>query len=454
MAYKNILTYNARVSQVEQVYYSPTAVLPVTGLPISSIYVFLSRIDPWLNDLNPDTPQQTQQYIKEVFKNMFVAKLVNQNNISPVIERHDWLSGTTYNYYQDNINMFEVDQNGFNVINYYVRNSYDQVFKCLWNNLGTPSTVEPYFQPGNYGLNNIFKGSDGYKWKYMYTIDVGTKKTFMDATWIPVPVEQNTPNPLQTAAGSGDIEVINVTNGGSGYDTANGAVTVTITGDGTGAEGLAVANAAGSITDVIVINAGTNYSYATVTLSSTIGSGATAIAPASPIGGHAFDPIDELGVKSAMVTAEFNGSEGGYVPTDVDYRQSGILINPTSLENYPYPANGQIYSTSTDLVVSTGFGAFVSGETVYQGTAVTATFSATMLSFNSTTNVVKLINITGTPLVNQPIFGVTSQTARTILTYNTPNFVPFSGYLSQIQNRSGVERSPDGIEQFRFVLGY
>ena len=454
MAYKNILTYNARVSQVEQVYYSPTAVLPVTGLPISSIYVFLSRIDPWANDLNPDTPQQTQQYIKEVFKNMFVAKLVNQNNISPVIERHDWLSGTTYNYYQDNINMFEVDQNGFNVINYYVRNSYDQVFKCLWNNLGGLSTVEPYFQPGNYGLNNIFKGSDGYKWKYMYTIDVGTKKTFMDATWIPVPVEQNTPNPLQTAAGSGDIEVINVTNGGSGYDTANGAVTVTITGDGTGAEGLAVANAAGSITDVIVINAGTNYSYATVTISSTIGSGATAIAPASPVGGHGFDPIAELGVKAAMVTAEFNGSEGGYVPTDVNYRQSGILINPTSLQNYPYPANGQIYSTSTDLVVSTGFGAYVSDEIVYQGSITNPTFRATMLSFNSTTNVVKLINITGTPLVNQPIFGVTSQTARTILTYNTPNFVPFSGYLSQIQNRSGVERSPDGIEQFRFVLGY
>jgi len=454
MAYKNILTYNARVSQVEQTYYSPTSVLPITGLPISSIYVFLSRIEPWANDLNPDTPLQTQRYIKEVFKNMFVAKLVNQNNISPVIERHDWLSGTTYNYYQDNIDMFEVDQNGFNVINYYVRNSYDQVFKCLWNNLGAPSTVEPYFQPGNYGLNNIFKGSDGYKWKYMYTIDVGTKKTFMDATWIPVPVGDNTPNPLQTAAGSGDIEVINVTNGGSGYDTSNGSVTVTITGDGTGAQGLAVANAAGSITDIVVLNAGSNYSYATVTISSAIGSGATAIAPVSPIGGHGFAPVAELGVKAAMITAEFDGSESGYVPTDVDYRQSGILINPTSLENYPYPANGQIYSTSTDLVVSTGFGAFVSGETVYQGSETNPTFSATMLSFNSTTNVVRLINITGTPLVNLPIFGVTSQTARTILTYNTPNFVPFSGYLSQIQNRSGIERSPDGIEQFRFVLGY
>jgi len=454
MAYKNILTYAAKVSQVEQTYSAPTSVLPISGLPVATIYVFLSRIKPWLNDLNPDTPLQTQQYIKEVFKNMFVAKLVNQNDISPVIERHDWLSGTTYNYYQDDIDMFQVDQNGFNVINYYVRNSYDQVFKCLWNNLGGLSTVEPYFQPGNYGVNNIFQGSDGYKWKYMYTIDAGVKKAFMDTTWIPVPIGLNIPNPLQSAAGVGDIEAINVTNGGSGYDSANGAITVTITGDGTGAQGFAVANAAGSITDIIVLNAGTNYSYATVTLSSSIGSGATAIAPVSPIGGHGFDPVSELGVKAAMITAEFNGSDGGYIPTDVDYRQAGVVINPTSLQNYPNPANGQIYSTSTDLVVSTGFGQFLSAETVYQGSATNPTFSATMLSFNSAINVVKLINTMGTPLVNQPIFGATSQTARTVLTYNTPNFVLFSGYLAQIQNRSGVQRSPDGIEQFRFVLGY
>jgi hypothetical protein len=454
MAYKNILTYNARVGQVEQTYYSPTSVLPITGLPISSIYVFLSRVDPWGDDLNPDTPQQTQQYIKSVYKNVFAVKLVNQNNISPVIQRVDWQSGQLYQYYQDDIDMFQVDQNGFNILTYYVRNSYDQVFKCLWNNYGQNSTVEPYFQPGNYGVNNIFQGSDGYKWKYMYTIDVGSKKTFMDATWIPVPVGENTPNPLQNSAGSGDIEVINVTNGGSGYDPANGAITVTITGDGYGATGIATANASGSITDIIVTNSGSNYSYATVTISSDIGSGATAIAPVSPIGGHGFDPVSELGTKSVMITAEFNGSEGGYVPTDVDYRQSGIIINPTSLQNYPYPANGQIYSTTTDLVVSTGFGAFVSDETVYQGTIDNPTFSATMLSFDSTTNVVKLININGTPIVNQPIFGITSQTARTVLTYNNPEFVLFSGYLSQIQNRSGIQRSPDGIEQFRFILGY
>jgi hypothetical protein len=454
MAYKNILTYAAKVSQVEQTYYSPTSVLPITGLPISSIYVFLSRVQPWTDDQVPDTPKQTQQYIKEVFKNMFVAKLVNQNGINPVTQRQDWSSGTIYNYYRDDIDMFQVDLNGFNILNYYIRNQYDQVFKCLWNNNSTASTIEPYFQPGNYGVNNIFQGSDGYKWKYLYTINAGSKKTFMDTTWMPVPVGENTPNPLQTAAGCGDIEVINVTNGGSGYDTANAAVTVTINGDGYGAEGLAVANAAGSITDVIVINPGSNYTHSSVTISSAIGSGATAISPVSPIGGHGFDPVSELACKSVMITSEFNGSEGGYIPTDIDYYQSGIVINPTSLQNYPYPANSQIYSATTDLVTSTGFGAFTSGETVYQGSVNDPTFSATVLDFSTTTNVIRLINITGTPVTNQSLFGQTSKTARTVLTINNKDFVIFSGYLAQIQNRSGIQRSPDGIEQFRFVLGY
>ena len=100
MAYKNILTYNAKVAQVEQTYFSPTAVLPITGLPISSIYIFLSRIDPWGNDLNPDTPQQTQQYIKSVFKNMFVAKAITPNNITPVARR---INGVTLNeFYRAN----------------------------------------------------------------------------------------------------------------------------------------------------------------------------------------------------------------------------------------------------------------------------------------------------------------------------------------------------------------
>lgn len=454
MANQSILTYNAKVAQIEQLYFAPTAILPVTGQPISSTYVFLSRVLPWADDNNPDVPNQSQQYLKNVFANMFVAKKVFGSNISPVAQRIDWTSGTTYDYYQDDIDMFEVDINGFLIREFYVRNKYDQVFKCLWNNNGASSTNEPFFKPGNYGSNNIFQDGDGYKWKYLYTIDTGNKKTFMDSYWMPVPIGGNTPNPIQNLAGRGNIDVINVLDGGTGYDTANALITFTVTGDGTGAEGsLVVAN--GAIQDVIVTNTGTNYTYANATISTTSGTGASFSVPVSPIGGHGFDPVSELGCNRAMIAVEFNGSENGYIPTDIDFTQVGIVINPTSQSSYPSQANGSIYKTSTDLIVAAGYGNFVPDETVYQGASLAvSSFKATVLSFDAATNVVKLINIQGTPSTDASVYGNSSGTARTVLNVSSPDFVLFSGYLAQIQNRSAVQRSSDGIEQFKFVLGY
>jgi hypothetical protein len=454
MANQNLLTYGAAISSIEQLYYSPVAVIPNTNVPLGTSYVFLSKVDPWVNDTAPPIPTQDQQYIKSVFKNTFVAKLVTSNDLCPVITRIDWTANTIYDYYRDNIDMFQKDVDGYPVYEFYVKNTYDQVFKCLWNNNGGMSTQMPFFQPGTYGTDNIYQGTDGYKWKYMYTISSGLKVKFMDSTWIPVPVGANTPNPLLTSAGYGDIEVINVTNGGTGYDPANATISVVVTGDGVGASGTAVVSG-GVITDILVANTGTNYSYANVSITSTSGSNASAIAFASPVGGHSFDPISELGCRNIMVTVDFNGSEGGYIPTDITYHQLGIVIQPTTSQLSPLPANATIYSTTTDLVVAPGFGTYQSDEILYQGTSLAAaTFTATILSYDIGNNVVKLINTTGTPITNSPVFGQTSGTTRTLLSYSVPNYTLFSGYMSFIENRSGIQRSSDGIEQFKIVLGY
>jgi hypothetical protein len=462
MAYQTKLTYGSKVGLVEQLYYSPVAQIPQQpGISLSSIYCLLAKNDPWDDENNPPAPTQDQAYLKQFAKRVFVAKFIPSNNISPVIRRINWTSGTIYSYYNDKIDMFAVDSNGYLLNNFYIINQYDQVFKCLWNNNGSASTVQPFFQPGTFDTNNIFHGSDGYKWKYMFTVDLGLKVTFMDANWIPVPVGLNTPNPLYDvrtnaapAAGVGSIDVINVTNGGSGYDAANAVIMVTITGDGYGATGTAsVAN--GSITDINVTSAGSNYTYANVAITSLIGSGATAISPTSPIGGHGFDPVSELGVSGAMLVCEFKGSESGAVPTDIMYHQIGIVVNPTTYSLDGVPANGSIYKTTTDLVVAPGFGTYITDELIYQGASVdNPSFIATVLSFDSTNNVVKLINTTGTPANNASLFGNTTKTTRTVLSSSTPDFVSLSGYISYLENRTGIQRSVDGIEQFKIVLGY
>lgn len=454
MTNRIVITPEAKVVQVQQSYYLPVSVLPSKiTVPIETNYCFLSRVDPWPTEDIP-VPTLDQKNRKAIFKNIFAVKKVTTSDISPVIQRIDWRSGIVYDFYRDDINMLEQDTNGNLVLNFYVKNKYDQVFKCLWNGNGAAATDEPLFTPGTYGTNNIYTGSDGYKWKFIYTIDSGLKTKFMDTNWIPVSITSNSLNPLSSTAGVGDVEVINVYEGGSGYDSANATISVTITGDGNGA--TAIANTSnGSIIDIVVTSAGANYTYANVSVTSDLGGGVVAYAITSPVGGHGFDPISELGCSHVMYSIEFNGSEGGEIPTDIDFHQLGMIVNPTALQTTPEPANGSIYRTTTDFIVASGFGAFQKDEMIYQGTSLaSATFTAKVLSFDVATNLLRLINITGSPSINGSVYGNTSLTARTLLTVSYPNFVILSGYLAYIENRNSIQRSYDGIEQYRFVLGY
>ena len=464
MANQNLLTYGFNASQVKQDYYSPSLVLSGSTNPTESIYCFLSQVLPWVDDNNPDVPEQTQRYLKTVYKSMFVAKHITSNNITPVAQRFDWTSGEIYDYYRDDIDMFQKDSSGLLVKMFYVKNRYDQVFKCLDNNNGAESTDEPFFQPGTYNTNNVFaSGVDGYKWKYIYTIDVGNKVKFMDSTWIPVPVGSKTPN-ATTTAGTGSIDAIILTNGGVNYEPSN--TTITITGDGSGATAN-ISMSSGVITDINIFNPGSNYTYANVSITSanTQASNAAAFAPVSPVGGHGYDPVSELGCNHIMYTVEFNSTERlngvDYIPIDIDYRQVGLLINPMASDTYPAFANGSIYDLSTQVTVASGFGTYAPDETVVQidinpnnTTYGQVIFTGTVLSFNTSTNVIKLINTSGTITTSASIQGQTSGTTRTLLASTTPKFMKFSGYIAYIQNRSAVQRSSDGIEQFKFVLGY
>jgi hypothetical protein len=274
------------------------------------------------------------------------------------------------------------------------------------------------------------------------------------------------PNPVATFAAEGSIDVVNITTVGRGY--TSGGATITISGDGQFANGTPVINAAGYLYDVTMANTGTGYTYAEAVINilpgfSTPNVVAIAEAPASPVGGHGFDPISELGCNHIMVAPEFVESENGLIPTDMAYRQIGLLIDPVSQESVAEEpmmiANGAIYDVTTKLFVSPGTGNYNTGQTVYQGASLaTATFSAKVVSFDSLNNIVKAINITGTPVVNQALIqdasGTVGTAVRTLLTIENTDFIIYSGYMAYIENRESIARSPDGTEQFRIVLSF
>lgn len=452
-----ILTYNSGVFEILNTYYAPTVSIPATGKKLAPLYCFLSKVEPWNVEIVPPAPEQTQKYLKQVYKNMFVAKQITTNDMSPVIQRIDWNTGTVYDYYRDDVDMFELNPDGSVALKFYVKNRFDQVFKCLWNNNGSASTVEPYFEPGTFNANQVFQGADDYKWKYMYTITTGTKIKYMDENWMPVPVGNTTPNPLESTKTWGSIDVVNVTNGGINYNPSVSPITITITGDGIGATANATVTG-NTITDIVVANTGYNYTYANVTISSSLGSGAQAVAYTSPIGGHGFNPVSELGARHIMITANFNKDEFGNIPTDIDFRQIGILFNPYVRFGTGFgQANASIYKLTTDVVVSPGFGSYAPDEVVYQsadGSFENAYFTATVLSFDSTFNTVKLINTQGTPVENTLLVGKNTLTSRVALQVQDTSFVPFSGYMIYLENREPIQRSAEGSEQFKMVLGY
>lgn len=455
------LLYGSKVYEVLQYYYSPAGANAVTGLQ-NTLYAFIGDVDPWVDEYNPPAPTQDQYSIKQIYKNIIAAKKVTASDIAGVIPRIDWTSGTVYTNYDDMSDMFTTDSNGILNKNFYVKNSFDQVFKCLWNNNGSISTVEPQFLPGTFDTNLLVKTSDGYKWKFMYTINPGVKQKFLDANWMPVVIGQVVPNPVQTFAAQGDIEVINVVNSGQGYYP--GGTLITISGDGQYANATAVVNTAGYITDVVMANTGQGYTFAETTISPLPGYPtpnvqAQLVSPVSPIGGHGFDPISELGCNHVMLAVDFAGNEGGLIPTDITYRQLGLVLDPIAQSSLPNFASSSVYDVTTHLQVSPGLGSFTSGQFIYQGQNInSATYVAKIVSFDALNNVVKVINTLGTPTPNQAVIqdanGPINSAVRTLLTTTDPDFIIFSGYMTYIENRTGVQRSPDATEQFRIVLRF
>jgi hypothetical protein len=452
---KGLLTTYGATTQVETSYFFVVSGSGYVPSYDTSSYLFIGKVNPWPDDTNPPQPIQSQAEIKTAFKNMVAAKLLTSSNMAPVVPRADWMSGETYSAYSDSEDMFERDVGGNLIKQFYVRNHFDQIFKCLSNNGGNPSTVEPILQAGTTEPSQTLYLDDGYKWIYVTTINKGLKKDFFDNNWMPIVPGSQGIN-VENKAGLGSINAINVTNGGDGtYIDGFNSTIITIDGDGRGAAAYANVES-GYVKDIIVTNSGNNYTNATVTISTGpgfTGNNATAIPVISPVGGHGSDPITELGCRHLMISAEINGSENGLVPTDIAFRQLGIVVNP-ELKDGSTPKE-LIYNTTDLGYVSYGTLGYTIGEIVYQGTDVAnSTFNAEVCSFDSTNNVIHMINIEGNYSIGSPVYGESSGTTRVLLDYTKTDFAVGSGAMMYFENRTPIQRSPNGNEQLRLLLSF
>lgn len=129
-------------TEVEKFYFSPILNIGYGAHngDYLNLYVFLGKSIEFGENIEPPDLHLSPSGIKTILKNMIVLKKANLNDISAVVERVDWNEGSFYYAYHQNIDFSVKGLDGKLTKQFYVKNKYDQVFKCLWNNNTSANT--------------------------------------------------------------------------------------------------------------------------------------------------------------------------------------------------------------------------------------------------------------------------------------------------------------------------
>lgn len=177
----------------------------------SVYYVFAARHTPYAGGDSsiPSVVNSLQSTYYEPYTEMVFGKRVSPNNVVVVAPRYNWTTNTVYTSFRG-----DVDLTGEP---YYVcvnAGSSYSVFKCLDNNGNTVSTIQPdatQTAPND----DYYSTSDGYVWKYMYSVDSTTFNTYATDHYIPVIANSQ----VVGNASPGAIDIITVDYAGSNYNT-------------------------------------------------------------------------------------------------------------------------------------------------------------------------------------------------------------------------------------------
>jgi len=335
-----IITNKFRINNAEQFVesFSETAA--------TTYYLFIGRAHSWATDADvqgnsinegtdasPPTPNDDVVSEFYAYDDMIGAKIISSSDVTFCIPRRDWTTGTTYDMYEHNISSSNAANSGATNLfdsTYVVMNSSNAVYKVIENDGATASTVEPTSTS-----NSIFETSDGYRWKYMYSLTSAETLNFMSTDFIHV----STDSTVSAAAVDGALDTILVVAGGSSFSTSSGSTISAIPIRGDGSSGVAsVVISSGAIASATVTTAGTGYTYAyirsadiiTATNAGGAGSGANINVIIPPKGGHGSDALLELGAFYVMLNKSLVGVEGtSDIGVGNDFRRIGLMRNPT-----------------------------------------------------------------------------------------------------------------------------
>lgn len=432
----------------------------------NSYYIGIGRSEGWGDSADTATvPRNTAQDVRNARLSLQSAKVVS--DVSFVIPRRQWATGLIYYAYDDNNVGYNPDQP------FYVINSNQEIYICIRQGKtadGLPRASDQ--QPTGNTTGTPFTLSDGYTWKFLYSIGALRASKFLSSSYMPVkkvlftdsdsPAEDLQQEIVQDNAIDGQVIGYEVIEGGSGYSPSN-PPPVTITGNGTGATAYAIV-AGEEVVEVRVKEdsagnsgnsyLGSGYEYASATISGGGGTGATLRPVLGPKGGLGFDPRNDLKSSALMFNTKISGDEDSdfTIGTDI-YRQVSLLKNVLQYDSVA-PLTDR---TGIALKRITHNGAGWDAISILKQQVTNGQGAVAYIDKTNGTNTFWFHQTEETGFeefsVSDEISIVgNSEKTGTITAINNGDFDPMSGDLLYIDNRSAVDRNNGQDDDLKIVI--
>lgn len=389
----------------------------------------------------------TENQLYGSYDSMLFGKKVSTSDVALVVKNVPYTPNKVYTMYEHDVELF--DKDFYCVVD---EDSFSHVYKCLDNNFNSVSNVEPSFTYFSSADNFTFRTTDGYLWKYMYSVAYPTIKKFASTDYFPVYINAD----VSSNAINGSIDVVKILDTGRGYDNyyygtfasadlringnnqryrinkiaANGFFTGCVlyisSGVGSGqyatitdyfsnengsfididaafstapqnqseyqitpkvnfrsngketltAIGRALVNASSSnsLYRVEMLRNGSDYEYATCTVSANVNVGVEKTASLKPIispkGGHGKDAEKELFSSRICFSVKLTNTENGTIIANNTFKQLGILKDPLFAQ--------------TVFTISNATASFTTGETIYRINPVRVQTNVTVNTLSTT----------------------------------------------------------------------
>jgi hypothetical protein len=381
------ITDTLKKELLDDLYSSYTGKLQDSDIPAvapDNYYIGIGKAEQWTSvGVAPIPTPSTNDVIQFQSSLQSVKKVAD---VSYVIPRVNWSAGSIYTPW-DNTNSSDTTFGTLNDIigAYYVITDQNNVYICIQQGMTNTGVVSNSLNKPTGITSAVFETGDGYSWKFMYNVGVYNAQRYLTSNYIPV---ERVPSPseiggkpiaqlsasradqyaLQNAAIAGQVIGVAIDSSGIGYPSnANIKVNIDVQGGNPTSAAYAYARTDNngriyqcimkSKYDLNVYEFGAGYGKTTWAEPNADSSGTGSGAQLRPIvdlnpGGMGADPRNDLNSSALMYTVRLVGNEYETFNVQNDFRQIGLIENPTKDSAAPAPLTSLVAAAMKKLYIN------------------------------------------------------------------------------------------------------